>query len=183
MAISDKEIEQEILAKGLTAPRITAEHIESLITYETYVVGGDGLYGAAHKEGVVDAPLCFPKELDLLTICILVLKNGFTILGKSAPASPENFNAELGRKIARQDAINQIWPLEGYRLRSELAKVEEIKHVHSIQNDTSHWSKEDKDKFLAVFKERALQKDMDVQTAAQVAIDAVSVPFNNATTS
>ena len=37
--------------------------------------------------------------------------------------------------------------------------------------------------FLLWFKERALQKDMDVQTAAQVAIDAVSVPFNNATTS
>ena len=118
---TENEIEAEIQAKGLTAPRITPQSIEDIIRFETYFVGGDGLYGAAHKEGDITESLAFPAELDLLTLCILVLRNGFTIVGKSACASPENFDAELGRKIARQDAINQIWPLEGYRLKCDLA--------------------------------------------------------------
>ena len=59
--------------------------------------------------------------LDLLTFCVLVLKNGFTVTGESACASPENFDAELGRKIARQNAVQKIWPLMGYELRSKLA--------------------------------------------------------------
>lgn len=60
------------------------------------------------------------QSLDLLTICVLVLKNGFTVIGKSACASPENFDAEIGRKVARADAINQVWPLEGYLLKQML---------------------------------------------------------------
>ena len=58
--------------------------------------------------------------LDLLTFCVLVLKNGFTVTGESACASPENFDAELGRKIARQNAVQKIWPLMGYQLRERL---------------------------------------------------------------
>lgn len=59
--------------------------------------------------------------LDLLTFCVLVLKNGFTVTGESACASPENFDAEIGRKIARQNAVNKIWMLEGYLLKESLA--------------------------------------------------------------
>jgi hypothetical protein len=62
-----------------------------------------------------------PKTLDLLTFCVLVLRNGFTVTGESACASPENFDAELGRKIARQNAVAKMWPLMGYALRQELA--------------------------------------------------------------
>ena len=65
------------------------------------------------------APL-YPA-LGLLTFCVLVLKNGFTVTGESACASPENFDAEIGRKIARQNAVAKIWPLMGYELRSNLA--------------------------------------------------------------
>ena len=65
------------------------------------------------------APL-YPA-LGLLTFCVLVLKNGFTVTGESACASPENFDAEIGRKIARQNAVAKIWPLMGYELRSKLA--------------------------------------------------------------
>lgn len=61
------------------------------------------------------------KSLGLLTFCVLVLKNGFTVTGESACASPENFDAEIGKKIARQNAINKIWPLMGYELKSKLA--------------------------------------------------------------
>jgi hypothetical protein len=58
---------------------------------------------------------------NLLTFCVLVLRNGFTVTGESACASPENFDAEIGRKIARQNAVNKIWPLEGYLLKQRLA--------------------------------------------------------------
>jgi N4 Gp49/Sf6 Gp66 family protein len=60
--------------------------------------------------------------LGLLSICILVMKNGFTVIGKSAPASPENFNAELGKQFAYEDAIRQLWPLMGFALRDRLSK-------------------------------------------------------------
>ena len=58
--------------------------------------------------------------LGLLTFCVLVLRNGFTVTGESACASPENFDAEIGRKIARENAINKVWALMGYELRSKL---------------------------------------------------------------
>lgn len=61
-----------------------------------------------------------PESLGLLTFCVLFLRNGFTVVGKLACASPENFNAELGRKISRQDAINQMYPLMGYELKERL---------------------------------------------------------------
>ncbi|MBZ9856745.1 hypothetical protein LB566_23415 [Mesorhizobium sp. CA13] len=56
-----------------------------------------------------------------LTVCLMKLKNGFVIVGKSAPADPANFNQELGEKFAREDCLRQMWPLEGYRLREQLA--------------------------------------------------------------
>jgi hypothetical protein len=62
------------------------------------------------------------SSLSLLTFCVLVLKNGFTVTGESACASPENFDAEIGRKIARTDAVNKIWPLMGYELKSNLSQ-------------------------------------------------------------
>jgi hypothetical protein len=63
-----------------------------------------------------------PAALGLLTFCVLVLRNGFTVTGESACASPENFDAEIGRKIAREKAIEKVWPLLGFRLRDELSR-------------------------------------------------------------
>jgi hypothetical protein len=114
------KIEQEIQSKGLTAPRVTPARIESVIDSEHYFVAGDGVYGNARKNGD-ESVQTFPASLDLLTICVLVLKNGFTVTGESACASPENFDAELGRKIARSHAVEKIWPLEGYALKAMLA--------------------------------------------------------------
>ncbi|MDC7806418.1 Gp49 family protein [Luteimonas sp BLCC-B24] len=116
-------IEQEIQAKGLTAPRVTPADIEAAIAGEHYFTAGDGFAGAAAltvEEGGTIAP---PAPLDLLTFCVLVLDNGFTVTGESACASPENFDAELGRKIARQNAVAKIWPLLGFRLRDSLAGI------------------------------------------------------------
>ena len=112
---TDNQIEQEIQAKGLTAPRITPAGIEANIELEYYFTAANGVYGAEMQAIPV------PDSLPLLTFCVLVLRNGFTVTGESACASPENFDAEVGRKVARQNAVGKIWPLMGYELKSRLA--------------------------------------------------------------
>lgn len=110
------DIEQEIQAKGLTAPRITPADIEDNIDCEWYFKASQGVsYYFANGELNNDSPL------HLLTFCVIVLNNGFVVTGESACASPENFDEELGRKIARSNAVNKIWPLMGYELKSKLA--------------------------------------------------------------
>lgn len=106
----DAGIEAEIQAKGKTAPRVTPADIEANIASEHYFRASDAVYG------------CDPESpLALLTFCVLVLQNGFTVTGESACASPENFDAGIGRKIARENAKQKMWPLMGYHLKSRLA--------------------------------------------------------------
>ena len=97
----EKDLEKEIVKKGLTAPRITPSDIDECIVSEQYHV----FHGTT------------------FTTCLLTLKNGYTVCGESACASPENFNAEIGRKIARDNARNKIWALEGYALRNKLSSL------------------------------------------------------------
>ena len=96
--MSEEAIEKEIKDKCLIAPRITPKHIDNVIVGEQYHV----------FEGTT------------FTICLLTLKNGFTVSGESACASPENFNEEIGRKIAKENARGKIWALEGYLLKEKL---------------------------------------------------------------
>jgi len=118
--MSDQAIEQEIQAKGLTAPRITPADIEANIDSEHYFTAGQGAtFGTTDVAGTANEGYP-PSALNLLTFCVLVLRNGFTVTGESACASPQNFDAEIGRKIARQNAIDKVWPLMGYELRSRL---------------------------------------------------------------
>ena len=119
--MNDKAIEQEIQAKGLTAPRITPADIEENIVGEFYFTADEGAQMAFMKLDRNYSGIPTPTSLSLLTFCVLVLRNGFTVTGESACASPENFDAELGRKIARQNAVSKMWPLMGYELRSQLA--------------------------------------------------------------
>ena len=125
--MNDETIEQEIQDKGLTAPRVTPADVEENIVSEHYFTARDGRRGAIVDGTYVGREKPQPEEsdlaaLDLLTFCVLVLRNGFTVTGESACASPENFDAELGRKIARQNAIEKVWPLMGYALKCELSK-------------------------------------------------------------
>lgn len=118
---SDSGIERLIQTKGKTAARVTPADIEANIASEHYFTAMDGVVGRADSPSIVaGTPVSSP--LDLLTFCVLVLKNGFTVTGESACASPENFDADIGKKIARQNAVNKIWPLMGYELRSQLHK-------------------------------------------------------------
>lgn len=112
---SDDAIESEIQAKGKTAPRITSADIQAAIASVWYINGSTGVVADDYQPPV---PIGHP--LELLTFCVLVLRNGFTVTGESACASPENFDAEIGRKIARQNAEQKIWMLEGYLLKESL---------------------------------------------------------------
>jgi len=96
---NEQVIEQEIQAKGLTAARLTPALIDSVIQSEQFHV----------FEGTT------------LTVCCLTLQNGFTVTGESACASPQNFDVELGRKIAKDNAREKIWALEGYLLRQRIS--------------------------------------------------------------
>ncbi len=115
---TDTEIESEIVAKGLTAPRVTPADLQDNIASEHYFTAADGI-GRVNK-GETSNSGKNPACLGLLTFCILVLRNGFTVTGESACASPENFDAELGRKIARQNAVEKMWPLLGFALKQRL---------------------------------------------------------------
>jgi hypothetical protein len=96
--MSEQEIESEIQAKGLNAPRLNPAHIDSTIVSEQFHV--------------------FPGTTT--TVVLLTLRNGYCVTGESAAASPENFNLEIGLKIARENARNKIWGLEGYLLKQRL---------------------------------------------------------------
>lgn len=116
-----ENIEKEIQDKGLTKPRVTPTDIQSNIISEHYGTAAD-LKGTSIHRGALSK---YGVSLPLLTFCVLVLKNGFTVTGESACASPENFDSDIGMKIARQNAVEKIWPLMGYELRTKLS--EEIK--------------------------------------------------------
>lgn len=92
------EITEAESAAVAVAPRVTLESMEAKIESETYTV--------------IDG---------ILTLCTVKMANGFYVTGESAPASPENFNADLGKKFARESAVRQLWKLEGYALREKLA--------------------------------------------------------------
>lgn len=169
--MTDQEIEQEIQAKGKTAPRVTPDALKDVIVSEHYFTAADAIVPVVGKmvdrflgwklpkDFYPDCGISFdgrgpdargydrgwptgtnllhagqakemfehavgksevPQSLGLLTFCVLVLRNGFTVTGESACASPENFDAEICRKIARDNAVQKIWPLEGYLLKQNL---------------------------------------------------------------
>lgn len=100
-------------AAGRTAPRVSLDDIKAAISAVYYRTGTECIEasgGPSHG------------ALDVLTVAFVVLHNGWTLIGKSAPASPANFDPELGKKLAYEDAVRQIWPLMGFALRERLAQ-------------------------------------------------------------
>ncbi|MEO8807921.1 MAG: Gp49 family protein [Burkholderiaceae bacterium] len=112
---ADDTIEAAIVAKGKTAPRITPTDIEAAIA-------GEFSFTVGNAARALNCPVS--EAVDLLTICVLTLKNGFTVTGESACASPENFDAQIGYRIARENAKQKVWPLLGYLLKENLSKSE-----------------------------------------------------------
>lgn len=105
-----------------SAPRIMLADIEANIVSEHYFTAADG--AEKHCPDASDPESLKPLEpLKLLTFCVLVLRNSFTVVGQSACASPENFDPETGRRMARENAIAEVWPLMGYELKTLLSKA------------------------------------------------------------
>ena len=68
---------------------------------------------------IVDTQYWQP-EGTCLTVCMLRIDNGYTVCGESGCADPRNFDAQLGRDLARQAAFNKLWPLFGFALAEDL---------------------------------------------------------------
>lgn len=148
MTAPNESLESAIVAAGATkAPRVTPADIAANIASESYFTAADGVrynwltedhanFDAREivqriADGIparshactsanIDSNADVPAALSLLTFCVLTLRNGFTVTGESACASPENYNAEIGRRIARENAISKVWPLMGYSLKQSL---------------------------------------------------------------
>lgn len=104
---TDAQLTHDIAAAGKTAPRVTPESIDQIIEEAQY----------------------WRPDNTTMTICVLTLENGYTVVGHSASASAENFDAEIGRKLAFDHARSQVWALEGYLLRQHLHDQE----THPVQ--------------------------------------------------
>jgi hypothetical protein len=121
--VNTTPVTEEELAQNAKAPRVTPDQIEASIKAEHYFTAYEGVLGErfARKAGESDAGEGHvPKTLNLMTFCVLTMQNGYTVVGQSASASFENFDPDIGRRLARQNAVNQIWPLLGYQLRDRL---------------------------------------------------------------
>ena len=111
-------VTEEELTVVSTAPRVTPFEVEAQIRSEFYFTAADGVLGESEMG---TRPAAW-TNLDQVTFCVLILANGTKIIGvNEGPVSPENFDPEIGRRYARNKAIDQIWPLLGFRLRDKLA--------------------------------------------------------------
>lgn len=82
----------------MTAPQITLQEVEANIASTEYLLLPNGR----------------------TTLCMLTLQNGFTVTGESSCVSIENYNEATGQKIARENAVDKVWPLMGYALADRL---------------------------------------------------------------
>lgn len=94
----ENQVEEQLQAKGLTAPRLTPDAIDAVIVSETFTTMPSG------------------KSM----VCELTLRNGFTVRGEAATVSKANFNEEIGQRISRDNARSKAWELEGYLLQERL---------------------------------------------------------------
>ena len=104
--------EQELVAKA-TGPRVTKEELEANIADKAFYYHG------------------------LLTICVITLRNGFTVVGESACAWPANYDKDIGERLSFSDAQGKIWPLMGYHLKQQLFENREPTQLQSPQEPDS----------------------------------------------
>jgi hypothetical protein len=124
------EAAEALSAKGAVAPRVSVQDIENSIDHAFYVTAAEAVSGIPNRE-----PGFIPPSLEILTLCILVMANGWVVIGKSAPASPENFDPEKGQKFAYEDAVRQLWPLMGFALKERLQTQELREEIEPFDGD------------------------------------------------
>lgn len=135
--MSLEQTEKECAANSV-APRVSLSDIEAAIKHRfdfnlanaINVTNGSDISAFKDFADVVQVL----KQLALMSMCVLVMKNGFIVIGKSAPASAENFNPELGRKLAYEDAIRQLWPMMGFALRDTLHNKNQAAILDGLQS-------------------------------------------------
>lgn len=125
-ADTSKTLEQELADKGLTAPKVSKELITEQIAAIHYFTAAEGVQGATGVNVSKHSPL------QRVTYCVLTLKNGWTSTGMSSCVSPENFNAETGKRIAYDNAFDSLWPLFGFNLRNELHKAQVAADLNTV---------------------------------------------------
>ena len=118
------DLEQEIQAKADNGPRVTPADIEANIACEHYFTAADGVIGQQAIKTIEDAwDIEAPAPLQLLTFCVLLLKNGAKVVGINYGAiDPAQHSAEIGRQKARAQAVDKVYELLGFRLRDELTR-------------------------------------------------------------
>jgi hypothetical protein len=123
--MTDQDIENDIQAAGAdVAPRVTLADIEAAIQGEYYFTAGQGIT-AEHRDRQEDI-FAYESKLNRVTICTIVLRNGIVLVGANTSlVHKDNHNAELGRKMARQDAIDQAWPMFGFLLAERLYQAQQ----------------------------------------------------------
>lgn len=119
------------------APKVTPAAIEAEIVSEWYFTAADGAH-ARFVEMKGDSPWGTP--LEYLTFCVLVLRNGFTVTGESACVSPQNFNAETGRRIAREKAVDKLASEAQARALQNLVPLRwHMEYIDNVDEDLREW--------------------------------------------
>lgn len=105
---TEHQLEQELQARNLTAPRLTPDHIDGILAKSQV--------GFWNPEGTT------------LTVCVIQLPNGFCVTGENACVFPENWQADIGQKRAFEVARDKVWELEGYLLKQRLSEEEQMEY-------------------------------------------------------
>lgn len=85
------------MAKG-QAPRVTLEEVRAAIKQVSYTVLPNGR----------------------TTVCQITLDNDFTVEDSSACVCADNYDAEIGERIAYENTLNEVWKVLGFRLADRL---------------------------------------------------------------
>lgn len=148
----NKVTEQELLdsAKTSGGERVTLDAVHRAIVSAFYFTAAEGIDGAELHRRMNEATEPFevnpdfhkqtykPGYLGVLTICVLRLWNGYIVTGQSACADPKNFNEDIGRRLAKEHAVSQIWPLMGYELKSRMANDQRLLNGSPVEGVKDH---------------------------------------------
>jgi hypothetical protein len=108
--------EERLVRTNLSSVRITDDESKAVQKTEHRVSLDSILAKIKHED--YENPARHPH----MTLCVITTKSGYVVIGKSVPADPLNFDKELGKKFAKEDAIRQLWPLEAYLLRERMSQ-------------------------------------------------------------
>lgn len=94
--------------------KVTMADLEAQVKSQFFFTARDGVY--RNEMAGSDA-----AALSHVMICVLILHNGLKLVGvNTGSVDPRDYNADMAMKMARADAINQLWPMLGFQLKEQL---------------------------------------------------------------